>query len=210
MARSYCQYCGLARSLDVVGDRWNLLIVRELLAGPLRYRELIDGLPGIATNMLADRLRDLESAGVIERNVAGDANAIVYALTPWGAELRDPIESLIRWSTPLMVRGPAGDRFRPEWLVIALPALFSGRTYAGSASVGIAVDDVLINVHATNTGFDVKMDDGTELDAVLRADGAIVLGMASGVLPFDLVRELVEIEGDEQALRVVFEAPARG
>ena len=63
--RSYGQYCGLARSLEVVGDRWNLLIVRQLLIAPARYRDLIDGLPGIATNLLANRLRDLEASGVV-------------------------------------------------------------------------------------------------------------------------------------------------
>src|SRR5919201_472458 len=130
MSRSYGQYCGLARALDVVGDRWNLLVVRQLLIAPARYRELLDGLPGVATNLLADRLRDLETAGVVERRLAEEGNAIVYALTPWGAELRQPIESLIRWSTPLMVRGPGGDSFRPEWLTLALPALLDTRANA--------------------------------------------------------------------------------
>lgn len=140
MGRDYGQYCGLARALDVVGDRWNLLIVRQLLVGPARYRELRAGLAGIATNLLADRLRDLESAGVVERTLADDGGAITYALTPWGAELREPIEGLIRWSTPLMVRGPEGDEFRAEWLLLALPALFAGRASTASVTVGIAVD----------------------------------------------------------------------
>src|SRR5687768_14679131 len=109
MRRSYGQYCGLARALDVVGDRWNLLIVRQLLIGAARYGELLDGLPGLATNLLAERLRDLETAGVVERRLADEGNAIAYALTPWGAELREPVDALIRWSTPLMVRGPGGD-----------------------------------------------------------------------------------------------------
>ncbi len=83
--RSYGQYCGLARALDVVGNRWNLLIVRELLIGPARYRQLQAGLPGIATNLLAERLRELEEAGVIERQLDSDSNGVAYALTPpWG------------------------------------------------------------------------------------------------------------------------------
>lgn len=122
MRRSYGQYCGLARALDVVGDRWNLLIVRQLLVGPARYGQLLDGLPGLATNLLVNRLRDLETAGVIERRLADEGNAISYALTPWGAELREPIDALIRWSTPLMTRGPGGDAFRAEWLIVALQA----------------------------------------------------------------------------------------
>src|ERR671918_691807 len=138
MSRSYGQYCGLARALDVVGDRWNLLIVRQLLMAPARYRELLDGLPGVASNLLTDRLRDLETAGVVERRLAEEGNAVVYALTPWGAELREPIEGLIRWSTPLMVSGPGHGQFRAEWFVVALPALLGSRTAADSSStVGV-------------------------------------------------------------------------
>lgn len=127
LSRDYGQYCGLARALDVVGDRWNLLIVRELLIGPARYGQLRDGLSGIATNLLTDRLRDLETAAVVERRLSDDANAIAYALTPWGAQLREPINALIRWSTPLMIRGLEGDEFRPSGLLVALPALLAGR-----------------------------------------------------------------------------------
>ncbi|MDN3461157.1 helix-turn-helix domain-containing protein, partial [Rhodococcus sp. APC 3903] len=120
MSRDYGQYCGLARALDVIGDRWNLLIVRQLLLGPARYGDLREALSGIATNLLAGRLRDLETAGVLERRLSEDGNAITYALTPWGAELREPINGLIRWSTPLMIRGPEDDEFRPEWMSLAL------------------------------------------------------------------------------------------
>ncbi|MGI5350334.1 winged helix-turn-helix transcriptional regulator [Streptomyces sp. CA-250714] len=205
MSRSYGQYCGLARALDVVGDRWNLLIVRQLLIGPARYRELRDGLPGMATNLLADRLRDLETAGVIERRLAEEGNAIVYALTPWGAELREPIEGLIRWSTPLMTRGPGGDRFRAEWLVVALRALLVGRAPARrSSTVGIEVDGQVLQVRATRSGVEVTPHDGRGLDAVVRADASIVLGLAAGVLTLDDTLGLIDIEGDEAAVRAVF------
>lgn len=205
MSRSYGQYCGLARALDVVGDRWNLLIVRQLLMAPSRYRELLDGLPGVATNLLADRLRDLETAGVVERRLAEEGNAIVYALTPWGAELREPIESLIRWSTPLMTRGPGGDRFRAEWLVVPLRALLVGKAAPRrSSTVGIAVDDQLFQVRATRSGIEVSPHDGGDLDAVVRADAAIVLGLAAGVLTLNDTLGLVDIEGDEAAVRAIF------
>jgi DNA-binding HxlR family transcriptional regulator len=210
MRRSYGQYCGLARALDVVGDRWNLLIVRQLLMGPARYRELQDGLPGVATNLLTDRLRDLETAGVIERRLAEEGNAIAYALTPWGAELREPVEGLIRWSTPLMTRGPGGDHFRAEWLVLPLSALLTGRPATNrSWTVGIAVDGVLVQVRTTRSGTEVSPHDGRDLDAVIRADAAIVLGLAAGVLNLDDSRALVDIEGDESALRAVFNPPRR-
>src|SRR5919197_510514 len=205
MSRSYSQYCGLARALDVVGDRWNLLIVRQLLMAPARYRELLDGLPGVATNLLADRLRDLETAGVVERRLADGGNAIVYALTPWGAQLREPIESLIRWSTPLMARGPGGDHFRAEWLVLALPALLAGKAAARRPStVGIAVDGQLLQVRTTRSGIEVSPHDGRDLDAVVRADASIVLGLAAGVLTLNDTLGLVDIEGDEAAVRAVF------
>lgn len=211
MSRDYGQYCGLARALDVVGDRWNLLIVRQLLVGPARYRELRAGLAGIATNLLADRLRDLESAGVVERRLAEDGGAITYALTPWGAELREPIEGLVRWSTPLMIRGPEGDEFRAEWLLVALPALFDGRgSTAKSVTVGIAIggdERAAVQVRATPAGIDVGIPDGRSFDAVLRAEASIVLGLSTGLLALDDVAAAIDYDGDEDALRTVFEAP---
>lgn len=208
MSRDYGQYCGLARALDVVGDRWNLLIVRQLLIGPARYRDLRDGLSGIATNLLADRLRNLEGAGVIERRVSEDGKALTYALTPWGAQLREPIYALVRWSTPLMIRGPQGDEFRAEWLRLALPALFADRVPAGPPmTVGIAVDGGTVQLQATEAGIEVGEPDGRPLDAVLHTAAPLVLGLAAGVLSFDDVAALAEIDGDEAALRRIFGAP---
>ena len=208
MSRDYGQYCGLARALDVVGDRWNLLIVRQLLMGPARYGELREGLSGVATNLLTDRLRDLETAGVVERRLSGDASAITYALTEWGAQLREPIHALVRWSTPLMIRGPENDEFRPEWLLVALPALFEGRVPTDhSATVGIAIDGGMVQLRATESGIDVSKADGRELDAVLTTNAHLVLGLAAGVLSLGDVSALVDIDGDESALRSIFEAP---
>lgn len=202
--RSYGQYCGLARALDVIGDRWNLLIVRQLLVAPARYRELAEGLAGIATNLLANRLRALEAAGVIDRRLSVDDGHVVYGLTQWGAELRGPIEGLVRWSTPLMVRGPEGDRFRCEWLLIALPALFAGRVPARwPATIGITVDGTMIQADALRSGIEVRPHDGRELDAVISADAQIVLGLAVGMLSLDQVRGMVTIEGDEAIVRDV-------
>jgi len=208
MSRVYGQYCGLARALDVVGDRWNLLIVRQLLIGPARFGELREGLPGIATNLLTDRLRDLESAGVVERRLSGEANAITYALTEWGAQLREPIYAMVRWSTPLMIRGPEEDSFRADGLLVALPALFAGRAPRGqSAAVGIVVDGVTVQLSAAAAGIDVGWPDGQKLEAVLTAEAQIVLGLAAGLLALDDIAPLVDINGDISALRVFFDAP---
>ncbi|MFD9891392.1 winged helix-turn-helix transcriptional regulator [Amycolatopsis sp. NPDC059027] len=207
--RSYGQYCGLARSLEIVGDRWNLLIVRQLLVAPARYRDLLDGLPGIATNLLTDRLRDLEASGVVERRLAGEGSVVEYALTPWGAELRQPIESLIRWSVPLMVRGPEGDSFRPEWLALAVPALLDARVKVRApATVGLEIGDPPFQLRATRSGFEVGPYDGRALDATIRADPACVLGLAAGALTLGDARALglVEIDGDESVARAVFAA----
>src|SRR2546426_5685788 len=137
-ARSYGQYCGLARALDAVGDRWSLLIVRELLPGPMRYSELVASLGGIATNLLADRLRSLESSGVIERRL-GQASGVVYALTPWGSQLREAIDAFVRWGTPLMVSGRGGGAFEPRWLAVAVGGLLRGRTARTQGGPGIEV-----------------------------------------------------------------------
>src|SRR6478672_10521668 len=94
--RSYDQYCGLARALDVLGERWTLLVVRNLLLGPLRYSELLRGLPGITTNLLAKRLREMEALGLVERiRSAGGSEA--SRLTESGATLEPAVHALGRW-----------------------------------------------------------------------------------------------------------------
>ena len=119
--RSYDQYCAVARALDIVGDRWTLLIVRELLLRPCRYGELQDGLPGVATNLLAERLRNLEESGVVTRDEQGR-----YALTAWGKGLATPVRELVRWAAPLMNEKQSGDSFRSRWLEIPLDLMFGG------------------------------------------------------------------------------------
>jgi DNA-binding HxlR family transcriptional regulator len=119
--RSYKHYCSFARGLDVIGDRWILLIVRELLEGPRRYNELLHGLPGIATNLLAQRLQDLVEAGVLEQRADH-----TYALTEWGEGLRDVIDSLGRWARPLMGKMERDDEFRSHWLVHPIHVLYEG------------------------------------------------------------------------------------
>ncbi|WP_395306851.1 helix-turn-helix domain-containing protein [Mycobacterium sp. AMU20-3851] len=206
MAKEYGHYCGLARSLDVVGDRWNLLIVRQLLIAPARYGTLRDGLPGVATNLLADRLRDLEAAGVIERRL-GEAGLPEYALTAWGAELRDPIEGLIRWSGPLMVRGPQGDHFRAEWLLLALPALFAHRTPPDrTATIAVEVHEGSVHLHATPSGVTVTEPGDHRPEAVIRAEAPVILGLAAGMLTLDTAAAMIDVSGDTDALRTVFAA----
>lgn len=119
--KSYNQYCGLARGLDLIGDRWLLLIVRELLPGPRRYGELLDGLPGIATNLLAERLRTMQERGLVEK-----ADDDRYVLTEWGTGLRDVLYSIGRWAYPLMGPQEPDDAFRSHWIVHPISAMFPG------------------------------------------------------------------------------------
>jgi DNA-binding HxlR family transcriptional regulator len=123
MSKDYEQYCPLAHALGVVGERWTLLVVRDLLHGPKRYTDLAAGLPGIGTNILAARLRDLDDAGVIQkRRLPPPAAVNVYELTPYGEELREPLYALGRWGARSL--GPPGprDALAPGWLVNAVQA----------------------------------------------------------------------------------------
>lgn len=119
--RSYGQYCALARGLDVIGDRWALLIVRELLNGPRRYGELTYGLPGIATNLLAERLRAMQANGLVAKT--GDER---YMLTEWGEGLREVVSAIGGWASPLMDRIAEGDSFRSHWIAQPIEAMFPG------------------------------------------------------------------------------------
>jgi DNA-binding HxlR family transcriptional regulator len=127
--RSYDEYCALAKSLDVVGDRWTLLIVRELeLRGACRYTDLRNGLPGIATNLLADRLRELEHQGLVVRVQEPPPIATaLFRLSERGAELRPVLESLVRWGMPLMAEDNSGDAVRSHWLAWAIELILADR-----------------------------------------------------------------------------------
>ncbi|MGR6919166.1 winged helix-turn-helix transcriptional regulator [[Actinomadura] parvosata] len=120
--RSYNQYCSMARALDLVGDRWTLLIVRELLTqGPCRFSDLRRGLPGIASNLLADRLREMESTGLIARHdEPPPVAATLISLTSRGQDLSGVVRELTRWGAPLMLTPPTGDAFRMHWFALPL------------------------------------------------------------------------------------------
>lgn len=140
--RTYGQYCGLARALDVLGDRWTLLVVRELLDGPRRYNELLGGLPGIATNLLILRLRGLESNDVVRRLDNGR-----YALTAWGEELHEVIYALGRWAGPLMARPRGEDEFRANWIRHMVIARFEGFDPARQdLTVDLSYDDEFVTL----------------------------------------------------------------
>jgi DNA-binding HxlR family transcriptional regulator len=121
--RSYAQLCGIATALDVIGDRWTALVVRDLLLGPLRFGDLDEGLPGIGTNTLTARLKHLEAAGVIHRRLLPlPDRGTVYELTGYGRELEPILMALGRWGTKSMRRLPPDVASRSRWLVAAMLA----------------------------------------------------------------------------------------
>jgi DNA-binding HxlR family transcriptional regulator len=118
--RSYGQYCSVARGLDVVGDRWTLLIVRELLLqGPCRFTDLKNGLPGVAANLLSTRLKELEAAGMITREDAPPPIATaLYRLTEDGLALEPVVKAIARWGLRFMAEERPDDEFRAQWLAL--------------------------------------------------------------------------------------------
>ncbi|MFJ9038175.1 winged helix-turn-helix transcriptional regulator [Streptomyces sp. NPDC102406] len=131
--RSYDQYCAAARALDAVGDRWTLLIVRELLAGPRRYTDLHADLPGVSTDMLATRLKDMERDGLAtRRRLPAPASAYVYELTARGRRLLPVLQALGEWGAAELGERRPTDAVRAHWL--ALPVL---RELAGLGETGV-------------------------------------------------------------------------
>jgi DNA-binding HxlR family transcriptional regulator/putative sterol carrier protein len=124
--RSYDQYCAVARGLDVIGERWTLLIIRDLLLGPKRYKDLLDGLPGIGTNLLADRLHQMERLGLIERTVLPPpAGSTVYRLTEAGEALEPALMAIGRWGARFLGGGPKKtDTMVPRAYFVAIRAAF--------------------------------------------------------------------------------------
>src|SRR5471032_1722354 len=121
--RSYAQLCGIATALDVIGDRWTLLVVRDLMLGPLRFGDLAEGLPGIGTNTLAARLKHLEASGVVRRRLLPlPDRGTAYELTAYGRELEPILLALGRWGAKSMGRLPADVASRSRWLVAAMLA----------------------------------------------------------------------------------------
>jgi DNA-binding HxlR family transcriptional regulator len=205
--RSYGQYCAIAKALDVVGDRWTMLIVRELLArGECRYTDLRDGLPGIATNLLADRLRALEQAGVVTRRQAPPpVAATLMSLTERGRALEPVIDALGQWGIPLMVEGPApGDEFRGRWL--AWPAeLFLADHRPEEPAVAIelrtSAQEQPMVIETVAGGVHARQGECEQPDAILTGTAYTILGVLSGhVTLADARGGGLVFDGDPQAL----------
>jgi len=191
--RSYSQYCAVAKALDVVGDRWTLLIVRELmLRGACRYTDIRDGLPGIASNLLAQRLRELEGAGVIERRDAPPpVAATLYELTVRGAELAPALHELGRWGIAYMAEGPAvDDEFRSRWL--SWPAeqfLSDHEPHKPPVRLAIDTGQDPVAIEASAGEVRVTVGEDAPADATLSGSPHAVLGLLSGRLDLKSARD---------------------
>jgi DNA-binding HxlR family transcriptional regulator len=169
--RSYKQYCGVARALDLIGERWAMLVVRELALGPKRFTDLRQGLPGIATNVLSLRLRQLERDGVITRRLLPPpAPAQVYELSELGRELVPIMLALGRWGASTMGPRSPEQSIRAEWLALALKAFFDAEAAGGlSATIALELD---------GAPFTLRLNEG-RLDVAPGRDGPVDLSIAT-------------------------------
>ncbi|MFC8276160.1 winged helix-turn-helix transcriptional regulator [Streptomyces sp. NPDC057271] len=181
--RSYDQYCASARALDAVGDRWTLLIVRELLAGPRRYTDLHADLPGVSTDMLAGRLKDMEGAELVtRRRLPPPGSAYVYELTPRGRALLPVLRALAEWGAQDLDAPRPTDAVRAHWFAIPLLRALEGVV---TGVVQVTLDEGVFQVRVEGDGAVSYADGPAENpDAHLRTDTATCRALAGGELTF--------------------------
>ena len=192
--KRYDQYCPIARSLELVGERWTLLVVRELMYGPRRYTDLAAGLPRIGTNVLAARLKELEAAGVVEkRKLPPPFASTVYELTPLGRSLRPVLHELARFGARLLGPPPL-EALEEGWLVHALDLALSPISPRGSFAFRIGAEEA-------------SLVDGVALDGIVETPDVLVEGDAVAFyhLVVDRDAEGVRIEGDRELLEQVLD-----
>lgn len=202
--RRYQQYCALAQALDVVGDRWTLLIIRELRPGPRRFTDLIDGLPGISRKLLSERLRDLERESIITRQeLPPPAARQVYELTDDGRDLATAMAPLIAWGGRRMGERQPDESFHPRWLSVAMVGLAdreaakgvreSYQYVVGDSTFHFTVDDGSVDVHDGPAG---------DPSVVVTTDEETWADIASGRIDTSSAAALgaVTVTGDRQAV----------
>jgi DNA-binding HxlR family transcriptional regulator len=186
--RSYGQYCTVARALDVVGERWTLLLVRELSTGPKRFKDLLEGLPGIGTNLLAARLKRLEGEGLVRRaTLPPPAGSSVYELTKLGGSLEPVIVALSRWGARLLEAPGEDDDLRAGWAIVAMRSAFEqGATGGRSVTYEFRIDGEAFHLRVGDgeEGERVEARQGSapDPDLVVVGDAKTFLALASGRL----------------------------
>jgi DNA-binding HxlR family transcriptional regulator len=193
LVRNYGQYCSVARALDLVGDRWTLLVVRELLLrGPCRFTDLKNGLPGIATNLLSTRLKELEDAGLISREDAPPPVATaLYTLTQNGLELEPVLKALGLWGLRYMTDERPADAFQAHWLAYA-PAWFTtdADPDAPPAVIQLVASDEEAVIEVGGGDVRTRTGRAANPDLVLDGPARAVMGLLAGVIDIDLATKI--------------------
>jgi DNA-binding HxlR family transcriptional regulator/putative sterol carrier protein len=202
--RSYNQYCAVARALDVIGERWTLLIVRELLTGPKRFKDLLEGLPGIGTNLLAARLKDLEGRAVIRRTtLPPPAGSKVYELTELGRSLEPVITSLGRWGLEFLDAAGQEAHVRPGWAVAAMRSnLKTEAAHGVRETYEFHIDEETFHVRVEGGEIETLQGPAVEPDLVLSGSTRAFLDLAARQIePAEAFESgAFRIEGEQEAL----------
>lgn len=206
--RSYGQFEGLARALDLVGERWTLLIVRDLLLGPKRYKDLLDGLPGIGTNLLAARLKMMKEQGLVSiRTLPPPAGSTVYELAERGRELEPALIALARWGMHSMEHPAETDVLRPGWGVLAMQATFQPEAARGvRETYELRIDGDVFHIVVDDGTMQAHQGPAPRADLVLDTDLETFLAIGAHRLsPVEaVVSGKARVQGDlEAGLRLV-------
>jgi DNA-binding HxlR family transcriptional regulator len=204
--RQYGQFCGLASAMDLIGERWTILIVRELLIGPGRFSDLIDNLPGVSPNMLADRLRFLTEQGVIAVDrVPGDARGKLYRLTPLGTQLRPAIHGLARWGMNFLTdEDAARSASRAAWGFLAVQTMIDvGRPTGVDEEYEFHVDDEVFSITVQDGAATAHRGPAPNPVLVIRADAETFIRVGAKLLsPIEAVLTgKITAEGDPDAIQ---------
>jgi DNA-binding HxlR family transcriptional regulator len=201
--RSYGQYCGFARALELVGERWALLIVRDLLVGPKRFGEIQRGLPGIPTNILTARLNELEDSGLVRRRLlARPAKGVAYELTKEGAGLEEGVLAIGRWGAQHLGEPRPGETVTEDSIAMALRTTFRPEA-AGKAKLTYLLKLGPVEVHACVGNGAVTVGRGpiAKPDLVIEAGPALRLLMAHEISPGEAIKKrIVRVTGDPKLL----------
>lgn len=202
--RDYGQFCGLASAMTVIGERWTLLVVRELLIGPTRFNELAENLPGIGPNLLSERLRSLTAAGVVEHApVPGDGRGRVYRLTAVGEELRTPVLELARWGMQFLTDADAAGATRAAWGFLAVQSMTDqANVPAVDEEYEFRVDEEVFTIHVADGAVTFHRGPAAHPVIVVNSDSEMFVRIGARMTsPFDaIVTGAVKIEGDPEAV----------
>lgn len=202
--RSYKQNCALARALDLVGDRWTFLIIRELLIAPKRYKTLVEHLKGMGTNLLANRLKELEQYEIIERSEISGSKLTSYQLTEFGRELEAPVLAIIRWGFKLPHVEQSEYLSVNEWDLVAMKAAFRPELAAGlqvNAAFSCGTLDFCVSVAEQQISIVLGHDNPPDIS--ITAQIGTLMAIEAGTLSFEQARLSKQLlfAGDEALVR---------